>query len=151
MSKLEMCSECHKYKDNLSGDGICVECEKTLELPIMKDKNSKEFKLGDIFVGKYNCEIYKVINYKGKLYAANSGNMFPLDSKERDLSKFEIIQLEDVVKMIVCKREIFKMAKELNSFSFSLEWDNDFECWTATDEVKEKIDILIEYILDTHQ
>ncbi|WP_242991887.1 hypothetical protein [Clostridium perfringens] len=31
MSKLEMCSECHKYKDNLSGDGICVECERAFE------------------------------------------------------------------------------------------------------------------------
>ncbi|MDU7069599.1 MAG: hypothetical protein E6343_16740 [Clostridium perfringens] len=30
MSKLEMCSECHKYKSNLNDEGICAECEGTL-------------------------------------------------------------------------------------------------------------------------
>ncbi|WP_283706915.1 hypothetical protein [Clostridium perfringens] len=31
MSKLEMCSECHKYKSNLNDEGICAECEESLK------------------------------------------------------------------------------------------------------------------------
>ncbi|MCX0363234.1 hypothetical protein LI063_03525 [Clostridium perfringens] len=30
MSKLEVCSECHKYKSNLNDEGICAECEEAL-------------------------------------------------------------------------------------------------------------------------
>lgn len=37
MSKLEMCSECHKYKSNLNDEGICAECEETLKNKLKRE------------------------------------------------------------------------------------------------------------------
>ena len=49
MSKLELCSKCHKYKSNLNDEGICAECEvveydnpKEMDRVIVKDKVIKE-------------------------------------------------------------------------------------------------------------
>lgn len=57
----------------------------------MFDKNGNVIKLGDIISDKrYRGDTYRIINYKDKLYADNGGRMFPLDSNNENLKRFEI-------------------------------------------------------------
>lgn len=55
------------------------------------DKNNNEITLGAIISNGHIGQTYKIIKYKGKLYADNGGDMFPLDSPNWNLKKFNII------------------------------------------------------------
>lgn len=55
------------------------------------DKNNIEIKLGSKITNGCKGGIYVVIDYKGKLYADNGGNRFPLDSSNLELKKFKVV------------------------------------------------------------
>lgn len=55
------------------------------------DKNNIEIKIGSNIENGYKGGNYKIIKYKGELYADNGGNMFPLNSPNWNLKKFKVI------------------------------------------------------------
>lgn len=58
------------------------------------DKNNNEIILGSRITNGYKGGEYLIIEYKKKLYADNGSHMFPLDSKNYDLTKYKVMDIK---------------------------------------------------------
>ena len=58
---------------------------------MFKDKLGNAIKVGDIISDGFNAG-YLIKEIDSKLFADNSGHMFPLDSPNYDLKKFRIVR-----------------------------------------------------------
>ncbi|MDM0678326.1 hypothetical protein QTH76_13675 [Clostridium perfringens] len=141
MSKLELCSKCHKYKSNLNDEGICAECE------VVEYDNQKEMdiKIGEqflidnsmyievMYIEEYYIE-YKKVYLDGKF----DGTIYRMERaafKERAIPMDRVIVKDKVIK------EKPKMKCEVLDSKYSHRLREAIQCFLEKNTVEEVISL----------